>query len=71
MSDKQFYLLFYLALCIIVGTGEYLHLIPAGTLDVVLGGILVHGVTLNGAKNGPPSTPPEPSAQAGTTKTEN
>jgi len=72
MSDRQFTLIFYLVLLTLSGAAEYLHLVPMGTLDLILGGITVHGVVQisNGAfkKNGnggtlPPPLPPPPSSE--------
>lgn len=36
---------FYLGLLLIAGAGEYLHLVPMGTLAALLGGVLGHGIS--------------------------
>lgn len=47
MNDKALNLLFYAVILITCGLGEYFHLIPMGTLSLVIGGILGHGISAN------------------------
>lgn len=67
MSNQQAYMIFYLVLIVAGGAGEYLHLLPIGTLNLLLGGVLVHGVTVQVVSNGktPPPPPPVPPTGGG------
>jgi len=54
MSDKVFYMCFYLCLFVASGVGEYFHLVPLGSTSIILGGILGHGISAftNGKNSG-------------------
>lgn len=45
--DKIINLSFYTVLLMICGLGEYFHLVPMGSLALVIGGILGHGISTN------------------------
>lgn len=51
MSDKTVNLLFYAIILFTCGLGEYFHLIPMGTLSLVIGGILGHGISASNYVN--------------------
>lgn len=47
MSDRQFSIACYMIILVISGIGEYIHLLPMGTMSFILGAIIGHG-TANG-----------------------
>lgn len=57
MSDKTVNLLFYAVILTCCGLGEYFHLVPMGTLSLVIGGILGHGISASNYVNGNNITP--------------
>ena len=61
LNQTQFYLLVYLALVLISGTGEYVHLLPPGTFGNILLAVFGHAA-------GVFSPPPYPGNSSGSTK---
>lgn len=53
MSQTQFYLIIYVALVVIAGVGEYLHLLPMGSFGSVLFAVFGHAA---GVFSPPPTT---------------
>lgn len=57
MNEKALNLLFYAVILTCCGLGEYFHLIPMGTLSLVVGGILGHGISANSYINATSAIP--------------